>query len=64
MAWREAPPSFTHYTGHMCSTIAERGIDSLQKVCLGVVSKTDSSKVLVTARTDRLFRARLEHLSR
>lgn len=47
-----------------CSILAEKGIDSLQKVCLGVVSKTDSSKVLITARTDRLFRARLEHLSR
>lgn len=52
------------YTGHMYSTIAEKGIVSLQKVCLGVISQADSSKVLITARTGRLFGARLEHLSR
>lgn len=52
------------YTGHVCSAFAEKGIDSLQKVCLGVVSKADSSKVLITAKMAALFAARLAHLSR
>lgn len=51
------------YTGHMCSTTTEKGIESLQKVCLGAISQADSSKVLINARMGTVFRARLEHLS-
>lgn len=51
------------YTGHTCSTTAEKGIDSLQKVCLGVISQADSIKALISARMGTVFRARLEHFS-